>query len=296
MNLFRAALLSLFAAAAAQAACITDDTNQKICVDAPPKRAISLYGAFTETLSSLGAAPTLVARTKSDDNVAAVAKLPSVGTGLRPNVELVLALKPDLVVSRSGKAAGEAVDALRARGLKVAAFDPTGLDELYSVIGRLGVLWGREAEGKQLADKIRGDVARVEKKTAGVEKKRRVVYEVRSEPLTVAGSGGMLDEVIQAAGGENAVKAPKKILSFDPEALLRLDPDVYVVQVGAMNPRPVPPADRPSFQVLRAVRENHVLTVEEDLFAHPGPHIAEAAEKLSRFLYPQLWGNKKDQK
>jgi ABC-type Fe3+-hydroxamate transport system substrate-binding protein len=45
--------------------------------------------------------------------------------------------------------------------------------------------------------------------------------------------------------------------------------------------------------VLRAVREGRVLTVEEDLFAHPGPHVAEAAEQLSRFIYPALWGGTK---
>lgn len=292
-KLLLAAISTLLCAELSCAACVTDDTAQKVCLDGPPKRAISLYGAFTETLAAMGAANTLVARTKSDDNVSELAKLPSVGTGLHPNVELILAMKPDLVISRGGKAANEALDALRARGIKVVAFDPTGLEELYDAMGRMGTLWGREADAKKLVEKLKADVGRVEKKTSGVARRLKVVYEVRSEPLTVAGSGGFLDDVIRAAGGENPVKIPKKITSLDPEALLRLDPDVYVVQVGAMNPRPPAPGDRPHLRALRAVREGRVLTVEEDLFAHPGPHVAEAAEKLSRFLYPQLWAAKK---
>ena len=98
-------LLAALLAGAATAACVTDDTGAKVCLDAPPRRAVSLYGAFTETLAALGAADTLVARTKSDDSVPALVRLPVVGTGLRPNVEYLLALRPDLVVSRGGKAA-----------------------------------------------------------------------------------------------------------------------------------------------------------------------------------------------
>jgi iron complex transport system substrate-binding protein len=220
-----------------------------------------------------------------------VAALPSVGTGLRPNVEYLLALRPDVILSRSGKAAGETLSALRARGLKVAAFDPTGLDELYSAIERIGTLWERGDRAKALNERLRADLARIAKKTPGAGKRLRVVYEVRAEPLTVAGSGGLIDELIQAAGGENAVTSAKKLVSMDPEALLRLDPDAYIVQQGPMNPSPVSPAKRPHLQLLRAVRQDRVLTVDEELFARPGPRVAEAAERLSRFLYPDAWGN-----
>ena len=285
-------LLLALAAMPAGAACIEDDTGTRVCLEGAPRRAVSLYGAFTETLSALGAAQSLVARTKNDDTVPEVAKLPSVGTGLRPNVEYLLALQPDLVLCRSGKAAGEALAALRARGLRVAAFDPTGLDELYATIDRLGTLWDRKEQAKALAERIRSDLARVEKRAAGATRRLKVVYEIRSEPLTVAGNGGMIDELIRVAGGENAVTSPKKLLSFDPEALLRLDPDVYVVQQGPMNPSPSPPSQRPNLQVLRAVRSGRVLTVDEEIFARPGPRVAEAAERLSRFLYPELWGPK----
>ncbi|MBI5442837.1 MAG: ABC transporter substrate-binding protein [Deltaproteobacteria bacterium] len=284
--------LLLAPAVNARAGCIVDDTGTRVCLDRAPRRAVSLYGAFTELLAALGGAESLVARTQNDDTVPEVAKLPSVGTGLRPNVELLLALKPDVVVSRSSKAAAEALGALRARGLQVAAFDPTGLDELYGTIDRLGVLWGRPGEAKALTERIRAGMARVEKKTAGVPRRLRVVYEVRAEPLTVAGSGGLVDELLGAAGAENAVKIPKKLVQLDPEALLKLDPDAYVLQVGPMNPKPLPPAERPHLQTLRAVREGRILSVEEELFARPGPHVADAAERLSRALYPDLWSSK----
>lgn len=273
----------------AGAACVTDDTGTEVCLDHPPTRAVSLYGAFTELLWEVGAGPTLVARTKNDDTIPAVRELPSVGTGLRPNVEYLLAVRPDLVVSRAGHAAGQAVTALRARGLTVAAFDPRGLDDLYATLDRLGTLFGRAEEAGRLEARLREGLARVAAVAAGAPRRLRVVYEVRAEPLTVAGADSLVDELIRTAGGADAVEVPKKLVMLDVEALLRLDPDAYLVQEGPMNRNPTPPGERPHLATLRAVREGRVLTVDEHRFARPGPQVAAAAEELSRFLYPELW-------
>ncbi|HSH70117.1 MAG TPA: helical backbone metal receptor [Deferrisomatales bacterium] len=275
----------------ADAACITDDTAIEICLDAPPERIISLYGAFTETLWDLGAGPRLVARTKNDLSVPAMADLPSVGTGLRPNVEYLLALRPHLVVSRASRASSESLQALRARGLTVAAFDPLSLEDLYRTVERLGTLTGHSAEATALTTRLRLGVDRVAAVAAAVpvEQRPRVVYEVRADPLTVAGSGGLVDELIRTAGGVNATENPKKLFLLDVEALLRMDPDAYVVQEGPMNRNPTPPVERPHFQTLRCVRGGRILTVDEQLFSRPGPRVAEAAEALGRFLHPQLW-------
>jgi iron complex transport system substrate-binding protein len=282
----------LLLSVSAQAACITDDTGEKVCLDAAPTRAVSLYGAFTETLWAVGAGQTLVAKTKSDDTIPQMSALPSVGTGLKPDVEYLLALKPDLVLSRAGKATGETLTMLRARGLRVAAFDPHSVEEVFGVIERLGVLWGREKEADDLAKNLKQRIDNIPK-VAGNIKKPRVVFEVRSEPLSVAGSEGLVNDLIRVAGGENAVTQPQTVLAYDVEALLAADPDFYIVQEGPMNKKPLPPAERPNIGQLRAVRAGHVAVVDELLVSRPGPRVAEAAEALSRILHPELWRDSK---
>lgn len=272
-----------------QAACVTDDTGTEVCLDASPARVVSLYGAFTELLWDLGMGGALVARTSNDDTIPEVAALPSVGTGLRPDVEHLLARRPDLVVSRGGRASREALSALRARGLPVAAFDPGGIDDLEAVVARLGALCGRETQAQDLVARLRERLTAVAERIGAPERRPRVVFEVRAEPLTVAGAGGLVDEVIRRAGGVNAVESDKKLLLFDVEALLRLDPDVYVVQEGPMNRNPPALADRAHLRLLRAARTRRVLVVDETLFSRPGPRVAEAVEHLSRFLYPERW-------
>jgi iron complex transport system substrate-binding protein len=274
----------------ALAACITDDTGTEVCVE-DPARVVSLYGAFTEILWELGVRNRLVARTKNDTTIEEVRALPSVGTGLRPNVEYLLALRPQLVISRASRAAGNTLASLRERGLTVAAFDPRSMDDLYHTVRRLGALTGSDPAAHALTAQLADHLAVVAARTADVpvEKRLSVVFEVRADPLTVAGQGGLLNDIIAAAGGRNAVTSPKKLLMFDVEALLHLSPDTYVVQEGPMNRNPLPPAQRPHTSALECVGRNRVLQVNEKLFSRPGPRVAEAAETLSRFLYPERW-------
>ena len=283
--------VGLSAAGPARAGCVEDDTGARVCVEKTRPRVISLYGAFTELLWEIGGGDLLVARTRNDRSIPEVRELPSVGTGLKPNVEHVMALRPDLVVARAGRAARRAVESLRSRGLHVAAFDPRGLDDLYRTVERLGVLAGREAEARALVERLRERMGALRRLTAAA-RPVRVVYEVRSQPLTVAGQDSLMTEIIEAAGGVNAVPVRKKILMLDVEALLRMDPEAYIVQEGPMNRNPMPPSERPHLGALRAVRDGRVLVVDEARFARPGPHVAEAAESLARFLHPELFGGR----
>ncbi len=287
-----AALATLVGSAPAGAACVTDDTGQEICLPEPPARVISLYGAFTEILWELGVRRELVARTSNDTTIAEVEALPSLGTGLRPDLEHLMALRPDLVVGRASRASGATLGAMRDRGVRVAAFDPGSVAELESTMTRLGALCGRESEAGLLASRVRERLAAVQETVGQPARRLRVVYEVRAEPLTVAGTDGLVDEVIRRAGGTNAVEIQKKLVLLDVEALLRLDPDVYVIQEGPMNRKPPALGDRPHYKLLRAAREGRVLQVDEEDFSRPGPRVSEAVERLSRYLYPQRWSGK----
>ncbi len=270
------------------AACIKDDTGTDVCLDSPPARVVSLYGAFTETLFRLDAGKTLAGRTKNDTTVPGTENVPIVGTGLKPDVELIMALKPDLVLARAGKAGAEALNALRGRGVKVAAFDPQSLAELYSATGRMGMLLGRETKAEEETAAMKAGLEAVRAKAARAASAPTVIFEVSAEPLMVAGSEGIVPELIVLAGGVNPVTVKKKLVRLDAEALLKADPDVYIVQTGPMNVNPAKPAERPFHSKLKAVAGGRVAVVDEKLFSRPGPNVAEAAKELLKILHPEL--------
>jgi iron complex transport system substrate-binding protein len=271
------------------AAQITDDRGAAVALAAPPQRIISLYGGLTEILSALGVADRVVARIQGDETIKGI---PTVGTHLQPNVEMILALKPDLVV-QGGVAKGmPALARLEAAKVPVAMFAPRDFTGLFSAINRLGVLTGREEAATAMVRTMEAKLDAVARRVAK-RPRPRVFFEVRELNLLAAGQGSLVNDIITRAGGENIVKSPQKLTLFSLEALIQANPEVYIIQKGPMNRSPEDIYKRPYFQELQAVKARRVLLVDESLYSRPGPRSAEAVEQLSRFLHPEAWGEKK---
>lgn len=279
LNLF---LLQIPASALA-AIFVTDDQGRQISLDAPATRIIALYGAFNEILADLGREDLLIARTATDDLPASIKAKPSIGTHLRPNAELILGLAPDLVIQLGGR--GEAMEPVRfleKRGLNVAVFDLENFEQLFSVMERLGTLTASTDQAAKRIAFMRSELARIE--AANTAPRPRIFFEARYPTLLAAGQGSMASEILYRAGGENCVAAPDKLVRLGEEELLRLDPDIYLVQEGPMNPRPVPMAERHLFRTLACVKSGQVHTVDQKVFSRPGPRSLEAVRQLATII------------
>jgi iron complex transport system substrate-binding protein len=248
---------------------------------------VALYGAFNEILAGMGMADRIVARTEADATPPSIATLPVIGTHMRPNLEHVLAVKPDLVLQMAGRGEAEqAVEALSRLGVPVAVFSVTDFPGLYAAILRIGTLTGAKEAAGRLVAALQDRLAALAAKAAKAEGKARpkVFFEVRSGSLLAAGKGSMVDAVIAAAGGENAVAAEKKIVRLSDEELLRLAPDVCLTQRGPMNPEARPMTERPEYAALPCVKNGQAYLVDEALYSRPGPGSVDAAEALATLL------------
>ncbi len=274
---------------ALKAAQITDDHGTVVTLAAPPQRIVSLYGGLTEILKALGLGGRVVACTRDDETIKGI---PTVGTHLQPNVEMILALKPDLVVQGGVPKGLPALKRLEAAHVPVAMFAPRDFAGLFSTITRIGVLTGREAAAAALKRSMKAKLADVAKRVAG-RPKPRVFFEVRELNLLGAGQGSIVNDIITRAGGENIVTTPKKLTFYSLEALIQANPDVYIIQKGPMNRSPDNIYKRPYFQDIKAVKNHRVLVVDESLYSRPGPRSAEAVAELARFLHPGAFGQKK---
>jgi iron complex transport system substrate-binding protein len=277
-------LYLLFSPNQLSAAQIKDDRGETVTLASPPQRIVSLYGGLTEILSALGMADRVVAVTQGDETIKGI---PTVGTHLQPNVEMILALKPDLVV-QGGVAKGiPALKRLESR-VPVAMFAPHDFPSLFSTITRLGALAGRDQAAAALTQSMQAKLAEVAQRVSG-RSAPRVFFEVRELNLLAAGQGSLVNDIITRAGGENLVKSPKKLTLYSLEALIQANPEVYIIQKGPMNRSPENIHTRPYFQELKAVKTRRVLVVDERLYSRPGPRSAEAVEELARFLHPEAW-------
>jgi len=272
----RAALLGALLActfAAAHAFEIHDDAGQTTHFDVAPARIVSLLPSLTETVCALGACDRLVGVDRYSNWPASVQKLPQVGGGLDPNVEAVVALKPDVVlIGVSSRASVR----LRALGLRVVALEPKTLAGMRRATERLGALLQQPQAAGALLRQIDAGVQAAAQSVPAAARGQRVYYEVDAAPHA-AGRGTFIDELLTTLGLVNIIDAslgpyPK----INPELVVRADPDLIMVsQQGAAQL-----ARRPGWAQLRALRQGHVCAFDaeqRDILVRPGPRIPEAA-------------------
>ena len=281
-------VLTLFWNPEARALDIVDDIGQKVVLESPAERIIALYGAYNEILDAMGLEDRIVGRTKADRTPPSILSKPSIGTHMRPNIEIILGLKPDLAIQSSGrKEALISVQQIQKQGLPVAVFRPISFDDLFSVIRRIGILTGEKTRAEDLVSSLKERLKGVEQKLEGVSRRPSVFFEVRYPNLLGAGQGSIVNDIILRAGGTNCLGDQKKLVRLNMEALIDKNPDAYIIQQGPMNKEPSNPSKRPHFQILKAVRNGKTLLVDEQVYSRPGPRSVDAVEELAAFLHPE---------
>jgi iron complex transport system substrate-binding protein len=286
---FLALTLLLWVEPALAAVSVVDDDGQTVTLQQPAGRVIALYGALSEIVVGMGREGALVARTNADQSTPAVGRLPAIGTHMRPNIESVLAQKPDLVLQMAGrKEAALPVEALRRQGVRVAVFRAASFSELMSVIRRVGVLLGARAEAEAMAKALEARLAALDVRAAKAASRPRVFFEVRSPNMLAAGDDGLVAEIIRHAGGANCVAEAARFAHLGEEEIVRLAPEAYVIQRGPMNPAPLPLSQRPRLAAIPAAKSGRAWFVDERKYSRPGPQSVDAAEELFGLLHPEL--------
>jgi iron complex transport system substrate-binding protein len=207
------------------------------------QRIVVLAPAAADIIEKLDAAALVVGKTRS---VAEFPQATKVGSHIRPNLEIITSLQPDLLVVSSNKFfSREMAGAVKAQ---VFYYNPNSLAEILEQTRQLGMLIDRQQQALQLIETQRQKLRRVQP----LSRKPRVLYEITEAPLTIAGSENILADIIASAGGELVSGGERKLLRFNPEAVLALQPEIYLWQVGPMNQNPAPPAERGHYALLKA--------------------------------------------
>ena len=264
------------------AARTADDFGDTLVLSAAPRRIVSLNPSTTELLFAIGAGGRIVGRTTYDRWPDAALALPDLGGGLRPNVEGVLAVRPDLVVLYASDDNRDAARRFRAAGVATAAYRVDRIADFRRVTLALGALTGDSAAARVTVDSVDATVARVRAATAALPKPT-VFWPLYDQPLLATGGGSFLNELIEVGGGNNVygfMREPSPRITL--EDLLRRDPDVVLLS----------PESRarylgdPRWRALRAVREGRLFAVDTSLVFRPGPRLGEAARSVARLLHP----------
>jgi iron complex transport system substrate-binding protein len=256
-----------------------------------PRRVVSLAPSVTEIVFALGAGERLVGVSSYCDFPAAARDIDRVGTFLQPNLEVILAKRPDLVIAVPSPENRAAVEKLREFGLTVRVVRPEKIDEVLRAIGVIAADLELADAGNRLVARIREDLAAVERKVSALAK-RRVLMVVGRRPLIAAGAGTYQDELIAKAGGINIARDSGEAWPhLSLERVIVAAPEVIVDTGMAESEAAEGVAFWASFTTIPAVRDERVVGAGQFDLLRPGPRVAETLATLARFVHPEAFAS-----
>ena len=273
------ACLILLGNLAVQAATVTDDRGVTVSFKSVPQRMVSILPSLTESVCELGHCARLVGVDRYSNYPESVQKLPKVGGGIDPNVEAIVALRPDVVLAAKSSRVAERLEAL---GIKVVVLEPKSHADVQRVLLKLGQLL-EVADAQRVWRAIDAGVAAAGQSIPRGLLGAKVYFEVNQGPYA-AGESSFIGETLKRLGARNIVTADMgPFPKLNPEFIVRANPDVILIGQRSADGL----QQRPGWQGIRAMREQRVCIFpsdEADALIRPGPRMAEGARLMARCL------------
>ncbi len=289
---------------------ITDALGRSVTISHKPLRIVSTAPSITETLFMIGAGSQVVGVDQFSNYPPIVNELKKngslkvIGGFSTLNIEEILKLRPDLVITSTGvqeKYARELSD----MGLTVIVMRTSSISDVFNDILTLGVVTGHPDKAVDVVNNMRETILETHEKviaylnTRGI-KPVKVYYEIFPDYWTV-GSGSYINDVIKLAGGENIFSnVTNAYFVASPEAILKDDPEIILTnynygQFG--NPQELINhiISRQGWSNITAVKKGHIYVIQgtlEDIIDRPGPRVAIGVAALARIFYPQAFNLK----
>jgi iron complex transport system substrate-binding protein len=259
-----------------------DDFGDPIVVRSIPRRIVSLNPATTDLLFALGAGDRLVGRTHWDLYPPEAVNVPDLGSGIRPNVEVVLGARPDLVLLYASNDNRAAASDLRAAGVNTLSLKIDSIAEFHRAALLIGRLLGDSARGAAVSDSVRKTLQRVRDATARLNRPT-VFWHIWDAPLITVAGGSYMNELIEIAGARNIygeMTEASPMVSI--EDVLRRNPDYIITGPEGAEKIKVYPrwAEAP------AVKAGRLIIADTTLVGRPSVRLGEAAVSLAKAIHP----------
>ena len=255
-----------------------------------PQRIISLAPSITEILFALGVGDRVVGVSTYCDYPPEATRIDRIGTFLQPNVERILAKRPDLIIGVPSPDNRAPVERLEALGLRVLIVDPERIDDVFKAIRTIADAVGIPERGAELVARIQRDMAAVTAKLDDAPRPRVLMLVGRS-PFIAAGPGTFQAQLVELARGDNlTATASQPWPSVTLEFIVAHAPEVIIdASMGSEES-----ADRASalafwndFPTVPAVRDQRIYGYHAYELLRPGPRVAQTLETVARFIHPE---------
>jgi iron complex transport system substrate-binding protein len=261
---------------------VTDDLERQVTIPVDLKRVVSTAPSVTENIFAVGAGDRLVGVTTFCDYPEQAKSIAKIGDTMNPNMESIIALKPDIVFVSTASQIEAFMKTLEANGIAVYVTNPTSLTGMLEGLEKLGDLFGTNDKVEQLVPSLAKRYMAVADKVAD-QRTPTVFVQISREPLFTIGKQSLLQSVIETAGGHsltmNIVSAYPKLST---ETASALNPQAILLSDSPDNQEP-----NEAFKNSPAMKNGRVYKINADILSRPGPRLVDALEQIAKLLHPE---------
>lgn len=266
---------------------VIDQMGRKLIIPHDPKRVVALAPSLSEIVCALGKQDILKGVTQYSDYPAYVKTLPQVGSYIRPDLERILRLKPDLCLSVKDGNPKETVQRLSDMGIPVYVLDPHDLHSVIKAIEDVGGLVHAKARARTLTDDMAARISHVRAFNRTLKKRPRTFFQIGVSPIVSAGKGSFVHELIELSGAVNLADGDVTYPRFSREQVLNLNPDILIItsMTRGLVFEDVK-REWESWHDLEAVKKKRVYILDSDILDRPTPRMVDGLEMLVKVIHP----------
>ena len=265
---------------------LEDQRGREVTIKEEPKRVVSLAPSNTEILFYLGLDEKVVGVTDYCDYPLEAQNKEKIGSFAEHNTEKILSLNPDLVLATNLHQ--NVVEQLEKLEVPVVVIDPENLEEVLKSIEIIGKACGKEKEAIDVVDSLEARMKKVEESIdIPVDQKPIVYYEVWPSPITTAGPGTFVNDIISKAGGVNVSgDAQKAYPQYSQEMIVAKNPEIIIFSHhGSSNQSPEDILKRPGWENVEAIKNKRVYYVDENIVQRATPRLIDGLEKFVELIH-----------
>lgn len=265
-----------------------DEAGRTIIVPNTVTRFISLAPSLTEIVYAIGAGEGLVGRTSYCTYPAEAQKVEAVGDTLKPSIERIIALRPQIVFVSTASQLEAFTSELQAHHIAVYVTDSHDLEGVFHSIERMADVLGKRPQADELLKQLRARVRSVAERVKS-QPPVRVFYQVSDEPLYTIGRDAFITDLIKRAGGVSVTAdVPGAWPKYSAESALAANPEAIILPTGGSMGN-ANSAVAGALKRSAAVVNGRVYKINDDHLSRPGPRSVDGLEDLARALHPGVF-------
>ena len=254
-------------------------------------RIISMAPNLTEILFVLGVDDEIVGVTKYSTYPPQAKEITSIGTFWQPDIEAVLMCKPTLVLTLGFEQQTTLAHRLEKIGCETQSLDIESISGLYEALSVIGSKVNKSEQAQKLVSAIQNKQKELTDRYASSDK-IKVLWVVQRQPLRVAGTKTFANELIEIAGGINAISdtinvyppiGNEEFIGSMPDVIIEPSMDSEQIQTQKATAREF----YQRFSVVPAVANDRIYVIDGDLASRLGPRLAEAMQQVVDCLRPE---------